>query len=522
MKKYFHSEHAVWYLAGICFILSIPLLTIVQSFWEDPYIYLELAENLEHFRYESYGAKHYKYLPGYPASIAALHLLSIRYIPLDMAGKLVSLFTRCLTIPLVFYLVIAAGLPKRSAWYAVLIQLTNPFIIESSVMVYTECLFAMLCTLSLLLIMRDRNTAAGLAAACATWVRPEGLFLVLCRLVKNRDIKGWLKFGIIFGIVLAPLAIRHFSLWLLQPGGYMTEVAYSRHAGLRFLSEYPVVIGWLFLVLMCLGFRDRNTRKAWTLHMFPLGFTCLHLWWWWSEDRFIVSILPVLAIYIGSGLHICHNYLSVGKYWKPVLRYVWVAVLVFVLTGKLFVTSTALFLEERTRSRPYIETLGLLENDVFHEGAVITSDPGLVRFHSTRTPVATWERQKQDPDVFMFHAYRDQNARYMIFSGYYVFDYRFYNLLKENEQSNYFLVERPGMDKDKPDLYRMTIRLVTAETGKRYRFLRHKFWWIAFNLAEVQPLAVKLYKLDMTMIPKPAETFIKATRIEVSGDDNPE
>jgi len=511
MKSKRKTLKSIWLLSLFYFILLIPLLSIVEGFWEDCYIYMELAENLEQFHYESYRQPHYKYLPGYPIGIAAIHLLSVKTISFMLAGKLVSLISHCMVFPITFILVLQLGFSRRAAWYAVIIILLNPYAINMSTMVYTESFVALLTTFSILQILKQNDIKAGIVSACAAWVRPEALFLVFCRFAVNRNLKRLFRYGVSFFIVLSPLILRQLVYWLNKSDGYLQEVTISRHSGLNFLSSIPEVLGLFSLVMVCAGLMNGKLRRAWVLHIFLVGYILLHMWWWWTENRYIVAILPILSVYIGEGLNRVHEFLSKKSLWPKLYRTLWIVFLVIIFAGRLLPIGGALFMEECTRSEFFISTIRMLDQSRFKPGGLITSDPGMVRYHSKRFPIATWDHQDLDTQEYLYYTTKHMGARYIVLPYYYVFDFRFPIVLEKQIQQFDFLVRPlPGDQEEiKQGIpYRLTIKLLFNRSGSRIRYIPRKPWEINFRLFEPESLTVDVFELHLHRITlKPGDSF---------------
>lgn len=225
--------------AGVCVAATLVGLTLSLIAWHsvapitpDSSAYMQGARSL--VRTGSYqtidGHPLVIFPPGYPALIAALMPLTRSA---EMAGRLVALVLATASIPLVFLLTRRFGSLLLAGAVAVLFA-ALPERVEHSVMIWSDAPFLFFVLLTLVVVYRWLGTGqgrwavlAGLVAAAAYLVRPEGLIVLTVALAvaiigsrfERRVVAGAAAAIVIFALGAWPYVSylhRHTGEWQLS------------------------------------------------------------------------------------------------------------------------------------------------------------------------------------------------------------------------------------------------------------------------------------------------------------------
>jgi hypothetical protein len=180
----------------------------------DPSMYLTLAENMRHGVYSMFHPLDIPdtiKMPGYPA---LLWLLGG-----NVAAVLaVQVVISAIKVPLVFLLARNVGLREPFALIAAALIAVEPVDILLSGQVLTESLFTTLVLAGALLILHGTQwrplLLAALLFAAASWIRPNGIWLVLLASIASyfcvhRSVSRSLVFALVGFILLLPWALRN-------------------------------------------------------------------------------------------------------------------------------------------------------------------------------------------------------------------------------------------------------------------------------------------------------------------------
>jgi hypothetical protein len=213
-------DRRIWGLFALALLLRAAfVLYHAQLGWQlqyDPSMYLTLAENMRHDVYSMFHPLDIPdtiKMPGYPA---LLWLLGG-----NVAAVLaVQVVISAIKVPLVFLLARTVGLREPFALITAALIAVEPMDILLSGQVLTESLFTTLVLAGTLLILHGTRwrplLLAALLFAAASWVRPNGVWLVLLASVAgyfcvHRSVSRSLVFALVGLILLLPWALRNRS-----------------------------------------------------------------------------------------------------------------------------------------------------------------------------------------------------------------------------------------------------------------------------------------------------------------------
>ena len=269
---------------------------------------------------------HRKYLPGLSLLISIFNL----FIPnLEQAAGIAIL---CASIAIILVLVkVAERLGfKYPAIPAFLYGLHHLSIIHSS-LVMSEIPFSLLALLSLFAFINQGYARGILLAGCASIFRYEGFCLfpaaALAIFLTKRDGKAVAMLPILAAVLLdcTIFAALFGHLSLFSNGG--TGLDYFHEARIPDLLHITEVIfsffflGPVFVIFSFAGgavlLKENSRALAPSLTFIGLYFA-FHLWWWFVDVRFFLSILPILCLYAGRGIEFV--YLRLSKFPGAVLR----------------------------------------------------------------------------------------------------------------------------------------------------------------------------------------------------------
>ena len=345
-QTYFRSSAGQWTVAALFLVLfatlawpqRVPSLTTAN----DDATYVLLSRSLLHGGYNSVHLVgepvHTKYPPVFPTILAAAS---------SMAGESTNVFAAvnivfATTALALIFAVARHRLPPSIALGALAMSATNPFLQGSAGTVMSEPSFLAFVALTLWVLARPPQTSASLALACgcatvAALTRTVGVTLVLAVLALLLIERRWRAVAFYAGI-LAAIVIT-VSMWLRMhdmpelAADYITDaldagrdpspnpvVVIGRRVALNargyagsllWLLSVPTVAGtiadnvlWLALVALTLAAGLWLLWRRWRIvTVFLLIYGALILAWPWVVSRFLVPVLPLLAVTTLAGAH---------------------------------------------------------------------------------------------------------------------------------------------------------------------------------------------------------------------------
>ncbi len=419
-------------LAGVLLLAAgaawlFPLFR-VDCFTEDSHSYMALAESLRRGQYAIAGEPHAKYLPGFPAAIAAMRLLLGDSASLERSAQLTTWVAMLILLPVAWSLANHLSSTRWAGWLAALAIVLHPYVFIQSAIVYPDLLFGLLVLVVLRFCLLERPLSAGLAAGVAALIRYEGFFLLLAVLAwggGRRQRRWW---GVIAGSLLP-------ALWLLRnqlrfshaPVPYLEEFS-SHRAGLGYLADLVICVGIVALLFALIGLLS-SRRKV----LAPLSFlflhTVLHYFWWIGGTRFAVQVLPLLLVLAAVGAarlgEACSSRTRRAPGWRRRLSLLLPGALL--LSGVLWQSIDELpwlMAREETTSRSLRDCMDYLAA-LPDSGAVLGADlPGLSLF-AGRKAYSAWNEPGLDPFQLLFRYCRTRELRFLVLTDYMAADRRF-------------------------------------------------------------------------------------------------
>lgn len=270
------------------------------SYFWDSFWYERLAQSISQGAYSLDGLTlHRKYPPGLPLTT---WLLSFGTGSLSRAEVWVPLASMIIATILTF--AIAAPLSTPLALIAAALFTLHHLAYIHSQLLGSEGLFTAL-TLAALFLSRaatnslPRLAACALCAGLAALVRYEGFLLiaVLALTLGPLSIQKRLGFFLLSALPSAPWAyVLATHAGALNASEYFSELRdLSLLAALDFLSLIPF-LGIAFCLLAL--FRLRLTLRALGTSVtgWVIAYFLVHAFWWWSDSRFFVPLLPFICI----------------------------------------------------------------------------------------------------------------------------------------------------------------------------------------------------------------------------------
>ena len=348
-----HTNAGQWGVAvlflGLFVILAwpqrVPSLTIAN----DDATYVLLSRSLLHGGYNSIHfvgePLHTKYPPVFPTLLAGVA---------SVAGESIDAFA-AMNIALVaaglalIFAVLRRRAPPSVALGALAIGATNPFLQGSAGTVMSEPAFLAFIALTLWVLARPPQTASSLALACvcatlAALTRTIGATLVLALLGLFILERRWRPAAWYAGILAVIVVAVSFSL---RAGGlpglaadYLTDafdpgdgsrnplMVLARRFSLNapeyagsvlWLLSVPTVRGtiadnvlWLIVVTVALASGLWVFWRRWRIvSLFLLIYGALILLWPWAVSRFVVPVLPLIAVTMLAGAD------ALAVRWRP-------------------------------------------------------------------------------------------------------------------------------------------------------------------------------------------------------------
>ncbi len=361
-----------------------------QIYTYDSYYYMVLARNLRSgFTYSVAGHPHYKFMPGYPISIAFLDL----FFPLEFAGKFSNvLFSAACVFPI--YAIGAAVFGRRTGLAAAGLFAFEPITTAWSSIPMADGLLALLICMGAFFFIKWIKLGEGgfrwlyLAAVMggialltrwegALLLLLQGLFLLYFWWKKRLRLRNLLIFCAIALLPFAVFALRNLiefgnplkSAYLEElrdhPAEFETLNAKGRLVRYLLFSDVePLGIssrlyhyGYLLFGYSGLAFAlacKRYRRCALFIALWLLFLGPLHFFWYFSSVRFIIPAVPALCL--GAGALIGLPWIETEWSRKGASLAVFLLAIMVALTGVLAVTA-----------RP-------MTNDIFYHGIVNLED----------------------------------------------------------------------------------------------------------------------------------------------------
>ncbi len=343
---YFRTSAGHWAIAMILLVLfvvlawmqRVPSLTTAN----DDATYVLLARSLRDGGYNSIhlvGAPiHTKYPPVFPALLAGVSTVAGESID-AFAAMNIALSVAALVL---IFAVSKRLLPPAVALGALAMGATNPFLQGTSGTVMSEPAFLLLIALTVWTLSRAPLTTRAIAMACtfatlAALTRTAGATLVVAVVTFLVLERRWRPAATYLGLLA--LVVIGVSLWLqsrAMPGlaaDYVTDAITTRghqlpnpfaivggrvfenaplYAGtLLWVLSVPAIGGtiidnllWLIITCVALAAGLLVLWRSWRLvPLFALVYGALLLAWPWVLGRFLIPLLPLLAVAFLAGIH---------------------------------------------------------------------------------------------------------------------------------------------------------------------------------------------------------------------------
>lgn len=354
LPGYFRTSAGQWTVAAVFIMLfvvlawpqRVPSVTIAN----DDATYVLLSRSVLDGGYNSIHLVgepvHTKYPPVFPMLLAAESAVAGESTDVFAA---VNIAIAAAALALIFA-VARRRLPTSVALGALAMSASSPFLQGTAGTVMSEPLFLTFIALTLWVLARPPQTAASLALACAcatlaALTRTIGATLVLAVLVLLLLERRWRPAALYAGVLTAIVIIA--SLWLRVRGmpelaaDYITDafdaggdpspnpvVVVSRRVALNateyagsllWLLAVPTIGGtiadnllWLAVVTVALAAGLWLLWRRWRIAtVFLLIYGALILAWPWAVGRFLVPLLPLLAVAILAGAY------ALVERWRP-------------------------------------------------------------------------------------------------------------------------------------------------------------------------------------------------------------
>ena len=354
LQGYIRTSTGQWTVATVCVVLFVALawpqrVPSVTSANDDA-TYILLARSVLDGGYNSIHLVgepvHTKYPPVFPTLLAVVSAVAGESTDVFAA---VNIALAAAALALIFALA-RRRLPPSVALAALAISASSPFLQGTAGTVMSEPSFLAFIALTLWVLARPPQTAASLALACAcatlaALTRTIGATLVLAGLALLLLERRWRPAALYAGILMAIVIAA--SLWLRAQAmpelaaDYITEaldaggdpspnpvVVIGRRVALNatgyagallWLLSVPTVGGtiadnvlWLAVVTVALAAGLFMLWRRWRIvTVFLLIYGALLLAWPWALGRFLVPLLPLLAVTVLAGAH------SLIERWRP-------------------------------------------------------------------------------------------------------------------------------------------------------------------------------------------------------------
>lgn len=263
--------------------LYVPALPDLFARWDSEW-YLSLAQggySTVDLHPNQPGATNYAFYPLYPLLMWLVS--SVSGLSLTWAGVLISNLCFLAALFIIFMLAEDWSADKNVARLAVLLLCCVPEGVVFSA-VYTESLFVLLTSASMLLFERRRYAAAGICAGLSSAVRSNGVLVIVyfgLSLLREQGLKRTLSFWNeperYLPIVMAPLGL--FAFWwmaMLTTGDAFAQASTAAH-GWQWHSTWP----WVTIAERAVS---SNIRESWpmlaSLVVFLGSLTLLRRWSW--------------------------------------------------------------------------------------------------------------------------------------------------------------------------------------------------------------------------------------------------
>jgi 4-amino-4-deoxy-L-arabinose transferase-like glycosyltransferase len=323
---------------GLAWQQRVPSLTTAN----DDAVYLLLSRSLRDGGYNSIHLVgtpvHTKYPPVFPALLAGVSWVAGESIDAFVA---MNIALSVLGLSLLFA-VARRRLPPTVALGGLAIGASNPFLQGSAGTVLSEPAFLAIVALTIWLLAREPRTAATIALACvcataAALTRTIGATLVLAVIVLLLAERRWRAAGVYAGILA--LCVVAVSLWLrvhampdlaadyitdaTDPGTHqgsnplavlarrvMTNVPdYAR--GVLWLLSFPTIGGtaadnvfWILIAGVAIAAGLWVFWRQWRIvTLWSVIYGALIVAWPWPVGRFLVPLIPLIALAMLAGAH---------------------------------------------------------------------------------------------------------------------------------------------------------------------------------------------------------------------------
>jgi len=328
---------SVVFLTFAGLIIYSPSYFIIGKFYGDAYSYLSLAKGLGHFQYFLPFERHLKFMPAYPLSILSLNLVSLGLIGYISAAKLVSMLSLIAVAVLVFDFILFQTRDYRISILGGLISILSPISIYCSGNIISEPLFTFFVIAAFLFNLRDRSYLAWIFAAFSILTRYEGMFLVLALILMDLKKPKRLAIGLIICLVIYSPWIWHIlsNFGKFFAFSYPIElINYEQRTGLVFFYDIFIYLSPLIAILGAIGISQWPGRQRLGAIAFVLGFTAIHLIWYFRSSRFVIPLVPFFAI--GSAFSIKYAADKIMSFYKHGFLYAYIVVILVIELPPIF------------------------------------------------------------------------------------------------------------------------------------------------------------------------------------------
>lgn len=394
--------------------ISFYLLGGAKLIW-DSHWYLALAKNF--WQGSGYslgdGIFHSKYPPGFPVLIALVHSLS--GLSWAAAGAILSVGTSAATIVLTYFAGKRAGGRFCGLLSAALLGIHHLAIVHTS-LILTESVFTALVMGTLLLLGPSTTNsrqylASATVAALAALVRYEGLLLfpvILLEFIRSRKNRPppRPRAALVVLVVITALAWFTWGLALYlhrgaSDSGYLGELRQWEFLRLVDFLSLGFWLGPLYLLLSVVPLfcTPRESRLS-ANGLFALLYLGLHCVWWFSDIRFFLPLVPLLAIAAARGLLLVKRYMP-----RPMLR----RALVLVLLCAAATEQWSLMHPHEDEYRRYnvlylhqYDPIARLSAELreLHPQTVIVPETTVYRYYLPDTTILSYEQALNSPPSF--------------------------------------------------------------------------------------------------------------------------
>jgi len=413
---------------GALLVRAWPVAAI-DSYWEDAYFYIELARSLWSGSWSLAGQFHTKYLPGYPAAIAATRLLTAGTAGWFLSAQLVSALASAAAAALCFLLVRELTGELLAGVAAGLMAGLNSHLVVWGGIPFSESLFAFQVVLAIYLLGRT-PLCAGAVVGWAIVTRHEGWFLLIALAAaavassNRRRLAGG-------AAIAAAIGAGWWILCHLETGSWLYDVYIKESAergpemgrsGLGFLLQCFPVAGHLATLLALCGLWPLAKRvRGRPIIAFAAPYLALHAWWMFPVERYMVPMVPLACIAAGCGLHALAG-LLIRSRGRGAVRRAAVPALGLIAGASHFIGfAPEMVREEAGKVKGYAEAVEWVGENA-GDFSVLAYDAFMAGYHGGKAVIPSGWLSGPGWEEALVRLYAERNLRYVIWSDLYPSD----------------------------------------------------------------------------------------------------